>query len=123
MIRVLSVVDDENHQQLMSRAFDTYPEEIYVTFAKNLREAKSQITDIEPSLVIVDFLLSDERGVELLPNGNADLSYPVVLLTSHGDEKVAVEAMKFGATDYIVKSKSTLMDIPSIALSSFRIWK
>ena len=51
------------------------------------------------------------------------ISYPVVLLTSHGDEEVAVEVMKFGATDYIVKSESTLMDIPRIALSSAQSWE
>ena len=123
MIRVLLVEDDENHRQLMSRAFDAHPDEISVAFAESLHEAKAQIPNIDPDLVIVDFLLPDGRGVELLPKDNGDLTYPVVLLTSHGDEEVAVEVMKFGAIDYIVKSESTLMDIPRIALSSVRTWE
>ena len=73
MINVLLVEDDENHQQLMGRAFDAHPDEFSVTLAKNLREAKSQITDSEPDLIIVDFLLPDGKGVELLPNGSGDL--------------------------------------------------
>ena len=123
MIRVLLVEDDEHHRQLMGRAFAAHADKISVVFAKSLREAKTQIADAEPDLVIVDFLLPDGRGVELLPNGNGELTYPVVLLTSHGDEEVAVEVMKSGALDYIVKSESTLLDIPHIALSSVRTWE
>lgn len=122
MIKVLLVEDDENHRRLMSRAFAAHAGEMTVEFAQNLDEAKSQIAKTEPDLVIVDFLLPDGRGVELLPNGNGELPYPVVLLTSHGDEEVAVEVMKSGALDYIVKSESTLLDIPHIALSSVRSW-
>ena len=122
MLKVLLVEDDENHRRLMSRAFAAHAGEMTGEFAQNLDEAKSQIAKTEPDLVIVDFLLPDGRGVELLPNGNGELPYPVVLLTSHGDEEVAVEVMKSGALDYIVKSESTLLDIPHIALSSVRSW-
>ena len=123
MIRVLLGEDDEDHRRLMSRAFSAYADEMTVDFAENLVEAKSRIAMAEPDLVIVDFLLPDGRGVELLPNGNGELPYPVVLMTSHGDEEVAVEVMKAGALDYIVKSESTLLDISHIALSSVRAWE
>ena len=123
MIRVLLVEDDEDHRRLMSRAFSAYADEMLVDFAENLGEAKSRIAEAEPDLVIVDFLLPDGRGVELLPNGSDELPYPVVLMTSHGDEEVAVEVMKSGALDYIVKSESTLLDIPHIARSSVRAWE
>ena len=123
MIRVLLVEDDEHHRELMSRAFTAHGEEMTVAFAKNLAEAKVQIAETEPDLVIVDFLLPDGRGVELLQNTDDGPSYPVVLLTSHGDEAVAVEVMKSGALDYIVKSEATMFDLPHIALSSVRAWE
>ena len=44
-----------------------------------------------------------------------ELQNPVVIMTSYGDEHVAVEAMKAGALDYVVKSEATLADMPYIA--------
>lgn len=47
---------------------------------------------------------------------------PVVIMTGNGDQEAAVEAMKAGALDYIVKSKSTLLDLPMIAERVLREW-
>lgn len=49
--------------------------------------------------------------------------YPVVLMTSHGNEQVAVEAMKAGAVDYVVKSAATLADMPNIVERALRQWQ
>src|SRR5262249_13871475 len=48
--------------------------------------------------------------------------YPVVIMTSYGDEQIAVEAMKAGALDYIVKSPTSLAEFPRIAERTFREW-
>jgi two-component system cell cycle response regulator len=60
--------------------------------------------------LILDYRLPDHDGLELLrefsnPNGVPKL--PVIMLTGQGDESVAVEAMKSGAQDYLVKGKIT----------------
>ncbi|MBN2115857.1 MAG: GHKL domain-containing protein, partial [Anaerolineales bacterium] len=47
---------------------------------------------------------------------------PVVMMTSYGDEQVAVEAMKAGALDYVVKSPEILADMPHIAERALREW-
>jgi signal transduction histidine kinase len=43
-------------------------------------------------------------------------------MTSHGDEQLAVEAIKAGALDYVVKSENTLTDMPHIAERALREW-
>ena len=43
-------------------------------------------------------------------------------MTSHGDEQVAVEAMKAGALDYVVKTEATLTEMPRIAERALREW-
>ena len=44
------------------------------------------------------------------------------MMTSHGNEQAAVEAIKTGAVDYVVKSEATLTDMPHIAERALRAW-
>lgn len=47
---------------------------------------------------------------------------PVVIMTSHGNEQLAVEIMKAGALDYIVKSEDTFRDLPHIVERTLHHW-
>ncbi len=64
-----------------------------------------------PDAVLLDFVLPDATGLELLDEIIAAMplhtQVPVIMLTGHGDETIAVEAMKRGAQDYLVKGKLT----------------
>lgn len=67
------------------------------------------VRDHAPDLVFLDYHLADVDGVELIRRclaANPDLA--IVLITAHGSEAVAVEAMKAGAIDYLVKGSFTL---------------
>ncbi len=66
--------------------------------------------------------LPDGKGNALLPGKNEDLLFPVVVMTSYGDEKAAVEAMKAGALDYIAKSETMLRDMPHLVTQALREW-
>ncbi len=63
--------------------------------------------DREPfDLAFVDYWLDTHNGVSLLREiRRRGVETPVVILTSRGAEEVAVEAMKAGAADYLVKSQ------------------
>jgi len=57
-------------------------------------------------ICFLDYRLGEIDGIDLLRSLRADnISIPIILLTGQGDQEVAVEAMKAGATDYISKSK------------------
>ena len=63
-----------------------------------------------PDLILLDYLLPDMDGLEFLQALEklklAPASIPpVIMLTGQGDEKIAVEAMKLGARDYLVKGE------------------
>ncbi|MFQ5571640.1 MAG: ATP-binding protein, partial [Rhodothermales bacterium] len=61
-------------------------------------------------------------GLEILPSESDEPRYPVIILTGHGDERVAVEAMKTGALDYVVKSEATLAELPYRVERVLREW-
>ncbi len=57
-------------------------------------------------IMLLDFLLDDMNAIELLNKlKELDQCYPFVIMTGFGDEKTAVELMKLGAIDYIVKEQ------------------
>ena len=73
-------------------------------------------------LVLLDFLLPDGKGIELLPVEKEEAPCPFMLMTSHGDEKLAVEALKAGASDYVVKSAENLATMPNFVKRVLREW-
>ena len=81
------------------------------------------VLETAPDLAIVDFLLPDGRGIDLLATQTEDTRYPVVILTAHGDEREAVEALKAGALNYVVKSESTFWEVPHVADAALREWR
>ncbi|MBE9061141.1 ATP-binding protein [cf. Phormidesmis sp. LEGE 11477] len=62
-----------------------------------------------PDLILLDYMLPDFDGLEFLEVliGSMTLLPPVIMLTGEGNEKVAVEAMKVGVRDYLVKGDLT----------------
>ena len=119
---VLIVEDDPGHAMLIRRAFRSHKDRFLVEVSTNLQQARDRLAEFHPDLVITDLMLPDGKGTELLITGEKEIEYPIVILTSHGDEKVAVEAMKAGALDYVVKSGITLAAMPRIAERVLREW-
>jgi len=119
---ILLVEDEKAHAELIRRAFESQANEVSLTIASTLAEARRYIADELPDLVITDLLLPDGRGTELLPADKEEIIFPVVIMTSYGDEQVAVGTMKAGALDYVVKSEAALAAMPRIIERVQREW-
>jgi PAS domain S-box-containing protein len=122
-VSILLVEDEAAHANLVRLAFGRRENRERLIVAASLEEARAHLSlEPLPDLVIADLLLPDGRGTELLPSEGEEYPYPVMIMTSHGDEKVAVEAIKGGAVDYVVKSAHVLADLPHIAERAMREW-
>ena len=117
---ILVVEDDDNHAELIQRSFDDAEEEYRLEIAGTLLEAWKVIERIPPNLVLTDYRLPDGDGNELVVMVND--SCPVVIMTSHGNEQVAVKAMKTGAQDYVVKTAAVFSGMSRIAQRGLREW-
>ena len=120
--KILLVEDDEGHAKLISKAFRGLEERFQMEIATDLKEAKEYLSTTTPDIIVTDLILPDGRGSDLLIPSAETPSYPLVVMTSFGDEQVAVEAMKGGALDYIVKSAVTLRAMPRVVKRVLREW-
>jgi DNA-binding NtrC family response regulator len=116
---ILLVEDDPDHASLINRAFETEAH-CRLVITTTLAQAKSLINHTPPDLVITDIRLPDGHGTELLAPATG---FPTIVMTSHGDEKVAVSAIKSGAAEYIVKTQESLASLPRTANRVMREWR
>ncbi len=115
--RILLVEDDEMHAELIRRAFEDVPG-VHLTVVHRLDEGLAAVGKTVPDVVIADLRLPDGRGVDLV----RATSCPTVIMTSQGSPTDAVEAMRAGALDYVVKSESMFDDMPHVVDRALQQW-
>ncbi|MBN1764695.1 MAG: PAS domain S-box protein [Sedimentisphaerales bacterium] len=112
-ITVMVVDDDEGFCTLMQRKLQG--EGFQTLSAGSGNEAIERLGDQRVDLMLLDFMLPDMTGnrvVEILRQ--MQRSVPFILVTGQGDERLAVEMMKGGACDYLIKDQSLLKLLPSV---------
>ncbi|MEW6518047.1 MAG: response regulator [Thermodesulfobacteriota bacterium] len=78
------------------------------------REALAALKKNPDVLLLLDFVLPDMTGREMLAElAGSKVAVPFIIMTGHGDEKIAVEMMKLGARDYIVKGSNFIDLLPN----------
>jgi PAS domain S-box-containing protein len=121
IIHILLVEDESGHVELIRRAMEGTPGKYQLAVASTIKEAQQLAVQQKPDLALVDYRLPDGQGDLIIQLGKD--SFPVVMLTSHGDEQLAVQAIKNGALDYVSKSPETFEMLPHLIDRSLREWK
>lgn len=121
-ITILVVEDDSAHAAVILRAFEDSHLPWRILHVKTLKEAKSILSHQPPDLMLVDNRLPDGEGFELLPGSIESRALPCVMMTSYGNEAMAVKSMKSGALDYVVKTDAMFADIPRTIERALREW-
>ena len=117
---ILLVEDDDSHADLMKTSLEDAEEEYRQEHAVTLKEARAAIESLMPDLVLTDYRLPDGDGSEMVAAVNGFC--PVILLTSQGNEQVAVDAMKAGMLDYVIKTPAVFSGIVRIVQRGLREW-
>jgi DNA-binding response OmpR family regulator len=103
-LAVLLVEDDDEHAQLVTTALESALAGAVIARASSVAAAEELVNGADWSLAIVDHLLPDGPGVDVLDAlRHKDPGIPVLMLTGQGAEETAVEAFRHGASDYVVK--------------------
>jgi carbon storage regulator CsrA len=112
-LRNILIVDDSPEDRSTFRRFlDAGTREPRYSFAEAScgREGLDLFRVQHPDCVLLDFRMPDLDGLEFLAemkSGKLGNHVPVIMLTGQGAEAVAVQAMKSGAVDYLVKQHVT----------------
>ncbi|BEU28308.1 sigma-54 dependent transcriptional regulator [Paraburkholderia sp. 22B1P] len=101
MAHALIVDDDAATREALATI--VAEEGLTVSVAGNLYEACDQIVRQTPDIVFVDLQLPDGSGFELFGNLDPRSGVVFVVITGHATVESAVDALKAGATDYLVK--------------------
>jgi signal transduction histidine kinase len=122
-LQILLVEDEETDVEAIKRAFNESPGKYSICVTGSIFAAKAHLSDFTPHIIITDLFLPDGSGMELLASEKSHVIYPLIVMSGRGDEEKAVDAMKAGAFDYLVKSQKTLAFIPTVVRMVLREWE
>src|SRR6266487_5955700 len=109
MDKLLLIDDEADVRYSFGRIFDS--SEIELTTASSGEEGLKKIPLIKPDLVIMDIRMGGSNGLETLRRlRQTDAKLPVIMMTAYGSTQAAIEAMKLGAYDYLLKP----FDVPKL---------
>src|SRR5271155_2889904 len=109
MDKVLLIDDEADVQYSFHRIFDQ--PDIELTTANSGEEGLRLIPKIKPDLVIMDVRMGGISGLEALRKlRQVDAKQMVIMMTAYGTTQTAIEAMKLGAYDYLLKP----FDVPRL---------
>jgi len=109
MSKLLLIDDEEDVRYSFQRIFDS--PEIELTVASSGEEGLKVIPKFKPDLVLMDVRMGGMNGLETLRRIRAaNPKQLVILMTAYGTTQTAIEAMKLGAYDYLLKP----FDVPKL---------
>jgi len=119
---VLIAEDDVAHANAIRRAFEADGSKNVINVVGTLQEFRQCSRELPPDIAVMG---SESAGWPR--RGGADLSagggpFPILLMTSYGNEQVAVTAIKSGALDYVVKSPEAFADMPHTVAHALHEW-
>jgi len=120
---ILLVEDEPGHAALIRKAFLRHPlQDANVVVKETIADAKSYLMEpgSNPLLVLTDQNLPDGKGDSLVQLAGGRV--PVVLMTSLESAQLAVEVVRAGAVDYVVKSQQSFGEMPSVCERALRTW-
>src|SRR5260370_30106563 len=124
MSKLLLVDDEADVQYSFRRIFDSA--EVELTTASSGEEGLKLIPKLKPDLVIMDVRMGGITGLETLRRiRQLDSRLLVILMTAYGTTQTAIEAMKLGAYDYLLKPFEVLKrkELAAGALKTARTMK
>ena len=99
-LNVLFVEDDQVDQMALERMATRNDIIASYEFSDSVAGASALLNEHHYDVIVTDYHLRDGVGMDVLKKSG---NIPVIVVTGMGDEKLAVEAMKSGAVDYMVK--------------------
>ena len=121
--KCILLVDDE--PELLDMVFSILVEYGFhnVKTAKSVKQALEEAEKFHPDLAILDVMLPDGNGFDLMKRLKKNNDYPVLFLTACGEDDDKLKGFGLGADDYMIKPflpKELLFRVMAILRRSYR---
>lgn len=110
--KIVIIEDDESLVKIIQEALDHDKYDLTLLLPSD--EAIRKITDLEPSVIVLDIMLPGESGFDFLERLKKDVNtkdIPVVILSNLGQDEEIKRGLELGAIDYIVKADFSIYEI------------
>ncbi len=104
MVKILIVEDDKAILKMMKLFLEFHKYKVIT--AKTKKKAFEKITDKNPDLLIIDWMLPDGNGIDLISRVRLTAIFkqlPIIMLTAKSSTEDIIKGLKTGADDYMVK--------------------
>jgi two-component system NtrC family sensor kinase len=122
------MVEDNPDHAYISKLYLEKEANFSVVIVQTFEECRLKLKDQKFDIILLDYNLPSEDGLTILKYLKKDktVDVPIVVVTGHGHEEIAVAAMKAGAFDYVIKNQDYPAILPSVVKSvieKYRIHK
>lgn len=123
-LNLLIVDDDDVDRMAVRRALKRADFPFHITEACDCSTATAALEQQDFHCVLLDYLLPDSNALSMIQALRREgQNLPIVVLTGQGDEQVAVEVMKAGASDYLAKAKVSPAQLSKIIQGAIRLYE
>ncbi len=121
-VKILVVDDDEVDRMAVRRALKSAGVKMEFLEVDSCAGAIAVLQENTFDCVFLDYLLPDGDGLTLVQQIRAlEITVPLVVLTGQGDEQIAVQVMKAGASDYVSKTNLLPQNLYQILRQAIRL--
>jgi PAS domain S-box-containing protein len=120
---ILYVIEDDPELRAVIKRILS-PHYIDMVFFDNATEFLMNIPENDNALLLIDYNLKDMSGKDLVLNLQAsNRKIPFLIITGYSEQKIAIELMKLGAYDFVIKDYNLVSMLPSVIKSSIDRFK
>jgi len=118
-MKILLIEDNEDHAVMTKRFLNSTCPDYQLHHVAAIDDGLNELTQNEYHVVICDYRLPQGTASDVLTGmKKKGIHIPLVVVTSTGDQKIAVQLMKEGAYDYVVKDQSYIEVLPLVIARS-----
>ncbi len=101
----LAIDDDPGDLELLGRQFEEFGDfDVNYIAVGDMQAALSVLAETAVDIIFLDYVLGGENGIDVACKLKEEgFSQPVILLTGHGNESIAIDAIRAGVSDYVIK--------------------
>lgn len=104
--KILLVEDDEDDYVITRSHLEELTFDIQLTWVTNSFEGLQKLAEGNFDVCLLDYQLGAETGLSLLKQAvGSSISTPIIMLTGQPDKQLDIQALEYGAADFLVKSE------------------